>query len=579
MSLLRILRWGMVAGNIGAFLYFLLFDLYPLPLVFLNVFSIILLWGSVVLSILKKQKRKDILIESCIVLSLFVISFAIRVYKIDVVTPGMWGDEVGYGRIAERVWDLGKYVPFTDDAFAPPSPFFYLIRASLFYFGRSFIALRFPSIIFGALGVAAFYLLLRNQLNRLVSICGSILFSFSYSYIIISRFAYEMTAGLFFFILSILFLYRYFKHRQLSDAVGTALSVGGALYMYVAFRLTAVGILAILAVLILSSTSAIKRKLTIGLIGILVFLISIVSLVSYTIRHPSYVFARVRAVSVFNQGFSSDRLVKELQGNAIHSFGLFTIYTDPNPNHNPVHAPMFDRGAEALLFLGLLYLLKKKQYFLFFLLLFLSIPSFVNDIFTVELFPEYHDYGTGHPMMTRLCGLFPLVYIGVAWGISGMQTLINKIKKQYSLSLNFIATEGVVAVTLGLSFYNAYLYFAQPPNKWIDSANNLPVQQVVSYLNAVKPKTVTVSETFTKDQRFQYFLKPDITVHPLLVASDSADTALIPIGELTILDVLQSEPLARKIAGLGQQNDPAFTVSAFFTAWKEVASLVVVRNK
>jgi hypothetical protein len=165
-----------------------------------------------------------------------------------------------------------------------------------------------------------------------------------------------------------------------------------------------------------------KEKLKNLFIIYSVFFISLIPWLSFSLRHPVHVMARAQSISVFHQNFSTDRLVKEILGNTKMSFGMFWNNGDPNPRYNPSRAAMYDPLFVGIAVLGLVYLLRKQKTFAY-TGLFLMIPSFVNDIFSVELFPEFHYYGTGHPATARVVGLLPILLFFFVSGLNAIAKL------------------------------------------------------------------------------------------------------------------------------------------------------------
>jgi hypothetical protein len=103
--------------HVFLFLYCLVTDTYPLPLICIHIISLFVLLGWLLKSVQVKK------IDAIIVVILFILAFALRIYRVDQITPGMWGDEVGYAVLGEQLVDSGKFVPFSDDLFAPPLHF------------------------------------------------------------------------------------------------------------------------------------------------------------------------------------------------------------------------------------------------------------------------------------------------------------------------------------------------------------------------------------------------------------------------------------------------------------------------
>src|SRR5258706_10783174 len=147
--------------NTLLFLFFLMTNSYPFYAVGINLLSIITLWvGTFSLkSIIQIRNKRAI--DLVLIICLFLFAFTVYLYKIDVITPGVQGDEITIAKVSEQVINSSNFVPFLPFAYGHPTPLLYLTGISISLFGRSVMALRLPYILFGAMSIAGFYVLLR----------------------------------------------------------------------------------------------------------------------------------------------------------------------------------------------------------------------------------------------------------------------------------------------------------------------------------------------------------------------------------------------------------------------------------
>jgi len=563
--------------NFCVFCWFLITDVYPIALVGINASSII----GIVFMILRGQSIRKFLrnhlVDVGIVFTLFILAFAIRIYKIDVITPGMWGDEVGYAKIGERLVDAKKFVPFSDDLFAPPTPFLYLIGFTVKTLGRSMVTVRLWGVIFGALGVSALYILLCSIFTRRFALMGSALILVLYHHMIISRFAYEMTAGVFFEILTLLFLYESWKTKRAEHLLASALTIAGALYTYLAFRTHAIVIFVIVVLIIWKIKQSTKDKLTNLAIFCIVLFIALVPWFSFSIRHPDHVMARAKAISVFHQNLPASEVMKEIWGSTKLSLGMFLVTGDPNPRQNPsMQTSMYDLSVVGMSIVGCIYLFKKNKPIALALLI-LMIPSFVNDIFSIELIPEFHYYGTGHPSATRTLGLIPLMMVLCTFGYYAIDRALELFCGFPGKTRVFI-----LGSIVGISMYfNWVWYFQQPPSKYLYNANMVRMIDAANFANLAAKngeKTIALSKSLLNDQRVDYFIDRSLNILPLDINETETSVDVIPRLTYTLIDVRTAKSLAKELIDPKFAEMNSLTVRAIKTQWPEVDTLIVYKQ-
>jgi len=569
---------GLLLASINSFLFLFFFitDSYPLFLIIIHIVSLILFWSWIInrttCSLFFKKNRWDI----AIMILIFIAGLAIRLYRVDQITPGMWGDEVGYAILGEQVVDAHMLTPFTPDLFAPPTPFFYIIGWTVKTLGRTLITVRLPALIFGALGVVMGYRLLRSIFSRKIALMGTLVMLVLYHHLIISRFAYEMSAAVFFEFLTIFFLYRAYRSDDLRDYTGTVFSLAAGLYSYVAFRTNAIAFMVVVTLLILRRKDHLLQNIIrLGLVYVL-FFVSLTPWLAFSLRHPDHVMARAKAISVFHQGFSAQRTITEILGSARNSLGMFFITGDPNPRQNPSHVAMYDPVFVSISLIGVWYLVRKQKK-LAIAGLFFMIPSFVNDIFSIELFPEFHFAGTGHPSATRVLGLIPIMIVFFSAGFSFLErvSFFNKGKGRY---IGWIISGSLVAITV---FINWRLYFNQPPSEFIYKANKVQMIDAVTFINRAatfNTFTVAMSDSIFNDQRVQYFSDPKVKRISLKPESGEITIDQIPLGIYTLIDTSTAPVLSEKLIQGKFQREHNLEVNGIPTVWKTVNTLIVFRK-
>lgn len=425
----------------------------------------------------------------------FSTTLLLYTYRLTEITPGMWGGEVGLGWMVNDVAAKHYFIPFLPFNYGHPTLLVYLSAIAIHLLGRSMFSLRIISVVFGALSASAFYILCRLFFKRSIALSTSLLFATSYILIVVSRFAYEMSGAVFFFIVTCIGIQLLFRKERFYAVLLIGLSSGLGLYTYIAFRTLIPVLLGIPCFIIFY-----QKKYRIRLLAILLLSFFIISfpLIAYGIKHPDQINARVNALSVFNQHLPASEVIKELQGASIRSITLFGFTQDPNPRQNPGNVSPFDLVTSLLFLGGLAYLwIKKPAMAMFVTLLILII--LITEIVTLERIPNFHYYGLGHPNTLRIALLVPLVIFCAGWSF--------QIIERRFFAIRFLI---ISLLVIFISLINLYPYYGQSPNKWIYATNFVIPLKIIDTLNAQKPNQVALSPTLYNLQHVQYFLNPKI---------------------------------------------------------------------
>lgn len=565
--------------NLLLFFFFSLTKSYPFFAILLNILSVVffLCWISFhALSIFRQNKK---IIDIAIIICLFLLAFVVYIYKIDIVTPGIQGDEITVAKISEQILTSTQFAPFTIQSYGHPTPLLYLTGWSIQTFGRTIMAIRLPYVLFGALSIAAFYVLLRMFFTKTISIAGSLLMLFSYPFIILSRLAYEVTPEIFFQIVTVISLTLAWKKKDILYYAAVGLSLGLGLYTYVGFRTFALLILFILAYLLIKTAKTTKSKILYCTVTLAALFIPLIPLLSYSINNPTQIMARTTALSAFTQNYSSTETTKEIFANIGRLTHLFFM-GDPNSStngdtnyaRNPSNVSMFDIGTFLLFIMGIFFFFRTNRKLLLIITI-LTLSAIANDIFVIEKIPQaVNPYGVGHPNTLRIAGIIPIIYFVIVYGLNQIRVLLEK------RNINiFYGTYVLLAI---LALYNWSLYFNQPSNtffsNYIDDYNKVFEMDIVNAINASNAHEVAVSAKFATDERFKYFINKNIVIKSYAPKSYSDAVNQARAHQLSVLDPMYNTTLAIQLLSQEQPNgvqithlsksaiDPDHTIYAIF---------------
>lgn len=566
--------------NAALFFYFIVTNSYPTVAIASNVLSILIL-GGVIVPIHKLNSVQKYKWDLLSALGLFLIALLVCFYKIDVVTPGIQGDEVTVAMKSQELLRTFGYFPFDSFNFGHPTPLLYLTGLSIEILGKTILAIRAPYVIIGSLSIALFYVLLRFFFNKRISLAAALLMLFSYPFIIISRLAYEITPQLFFQILSMIFVYLAWAKKDNRYFLAVGLSLGLGLYTYVGFRTFISLVLALVIYIIHKRKEKLKSKLLTGAILIAGMFIAATPLFSYTVGHSDELMARSAQLSAFNQGFSASEVSNEIIANAGRLSRLFFM-GDPNidPNgdnnfrNNPSNVSMFDFGTFILLLAGFILLFRYNKK-LFLIVVLLALSPLINDIFVIERIPEaMHPNGVGHPNTLRIAGIIPIIFFIIAYGLERMRIFLR------GKELNFF--NGIFVLLGVIMMYNYFLYYSQPTDKffsyYIYRYNGAFIMSILDTLHKNNVKEVFVSSGISSDIRFSYFSNGNIKVHKYNPKTYEEAIAQAKNNPISILSVLDNNALAQQLVTNGQQLGVQIVPLSLFNTQESIYALVLIKK-
>jgi len=525
---------GIISFNILAFGLFFLFDNYPWPIVLLHLISVFGLCGYAVFRLLSglKIENKEYLLLGF----LFIFSFILRMYKIDTLTPGIQGDEM---IVAYSARELGtNFTPFTTSNFGHGTLIPYMVRLSVNFFGDTIASIRLPSVLFGCIGVLAFYLLLRLFFKRPIATLGGLFFAFSYSMLSLSRVIYEPTAAIFFQVMALIFLLLSEKRKGIYY-IGLGLMLGLGNYTYINFRLFTIFVFIYLFVRMLARKRKWREEAKgIGLVGAFSF-IGMMPLVHYFIVNPDQFVIRARVLSLFNQGLTFQDIVSNIVGSIGQLQYIFVNPGDPNFRINPGKTAMVDILTLSIFLVGIGSLFKKYSLILIFF--FLSVPFLLSDIFAYEAGPANTFFGFAHPNTLRISGILPFILIVVTFGISALSRVVENSLKENSIKQTQIEIMKIVSAIIlaGIGFFiNTTMYFSQPFDPYTYSVNGvLPLKLVAPVKNMSTQRTVSLSPFLKEDIRFEYFLgKNPANVKKFDPKNVEEAIGIIDTTDMTVID-------------------------------------------
>lgn len=252
------------------------------------------------------NKRRIILIL------ILLLGFFLRFYRLDKNPPSLYWDEVSIGYNAFSIVktfkdEWGRATPWFFEAFGefkfPVS--IYLTAISVFLFGLSDFAVRFPSALFGVLSIGGIYLLSFEIFQkRKPAIISAFLLSISPWHIQFSRGMFESNISLCFLIFSIYFLILFIRKNTPKLFFCFCLSAFLSIYSYGTILLILP--LSSLLTVFLFKKGEVRQKIKTTALLLSFLALIIVPFVNH-VQKDSYL--RFNQVSIFTQNETLEKII------------------------------------------------------------------------------------------------------------------------------------------------------------------------------------------------------------------------------------------------------------------------------
>ncbi|HKP53410.1 MAG TPA: PA14 domain-containing protein [Chloroflexia bacterium] len=190
-------------------------------------------------------------VEVGIFLSIFLLAFGLRLFRLDDWTGAMHGDEGEFGMNAISIVNGDRISPFMTGWFFHPNFSFFGIAAMMKIFGTGLFGLRILSALLGALMVIPFYLLVRMWFGVRMAIIASLLLSFMDVSLYFGKLGLNNIETPFFIVLGLYFFFKGVRSLKTLDFILAGYAFMLTLYFYFGGRLTPFLVIAIVAYMFL----------------------------------------------------------------------------------------------------------------------------------------------------------------------------------------------------------------------------------------------------------------------------------------------------------------------------------------
>jgi 4-amino-4-deoxy-L-arabinose transferase-like glycosyltransferase len=246
-----------------------------------------------------------------VAVGLFVLSTVIRTIANQSVPALLNGDEASAGLSAVSFLEQKADNIFGVGWFSFPSLYFYLQSFSIWLFGQTTFAIRFPSALIGGLTVSAVYLVGRRMFSPRAGLAAGIFLLGSHFHHHFSRIALNNIYDAFWYIIALGMLWDGWKNQRRSSFLIAGVAFGLAQYFYASSRF----LLGIIPIWLITAVIFQRSKLVGNRINILLFVLAFIVVVlplgMFYLEKPDDFLAPFNRVETLGDWLSNEIVIQE----------------------------------------------------------------------------------------------------------------------------------------------------------------------------------------------------------------------------------------------------------------------------
>ena len=157
---------------------------------------------------------------------ILLLGLFLRLFNLSLLPPSLYSDEVDIAYQAKTLTAcgtdyFGNRLPTRFHSFSDWQPPLYIYSVALFqkFFGVNEFSTRLPSVVFGLISIISFYFLLKYLFNSTSGLVGTLFLAVNPWHIHFSRISFGVTGQIIFFILPLLFFFKFLKTKKITHLI------------------------------------------------------------------------------------------------------------------------------------------------------------------------------------------------------------------------------------------------------------------------------------------------------------------------------------------------------------------------
>lgn len=438
---------------------------------------------------MKRQKK----IVLGLLFAILIAAFALRVTNIKNTPAGLFPDEAENGFDALNANATGQYKLFYEGNNGREGLFINIQALSIKYLGNTIFALKLPSIIFGTLTVLGVFLLTYELFQSYIAgLIGAYLITFSYWAINFSRIGFRAIMVPLILTFAFYFIFKGLRTKKYHDFIIGGLIYGLGIHTYIAFRVSPLVLVVLLASLVITRKNFVKNYWKhIFVFAVAMFITAAPMLADFFYFHPEHYASRTGSISILNPEVNQGHIFPILAKTVGLSIQKYFALGDLNIRDNYPPYPLLNPIVGLAFLFGLIYIFAK-----FFHLAWVRFKNnFRNEKFDMYVFlliwfftlliPEFLAY-EGNPHALRSIGTLPVVII---IAVFPFMWIINKYHYYGHSFRIFIVTMLVFTFAfIGIADPVKYfVFFANSPKQ--HAAFDADITALAYYVNSLPSST------------------------------------------------------------------------------------------
>ena len=403
---------------------------------------------------------------------IILVSAPLRLYQLNTLPPGLFGDEAADGLDALSIISGNRPIFLTENNGREPLHA-YLVALSTNVLGRTPAAVRLPSALASILTILAIFLAAKAIIGTRIALITSIIGGFTVWPIMLGRLATRPALLPFLLSLTLWLVIEAYNKKNNKYWILSGLLLGICFYTYTPIRLLILFPILCISTLLISQ---IRQRIMIGVVYFSLSFATIVSpFVIYTVNNQEQVLGRTTGVSIINFNDKPSETLNIMTSQTKAVLQMFSVpgKGDWNLRHNIPTRPVFDPTITCVFLIGLAVAPKKLGKHKFILISIYAIISLLPTILSEEA-PHYG----------RASGILPILFIFPALGVSWIYKYLNNITTHFIAILTSSAIIcGSILITTDDYYFDDYL--AQPDTGfWFDEQCTIAATDINKFIGS-----------------------------------------------------------------------------------------------